>query len=73
MILVFFHGHGCVKRGFIVDKAMLQPNLEGMSLLSQRMIYNHLVSNNFPPQLITVAKWLRHSVHKARSRQKAEL
>ena len=72
MILVFFHGHGCIKRGFIVDKVMLQPNLEGMSLLSQRMIYNHLVSNEFPPQSITVAKQLRDSVHKARSRQKAE-
>ena len=38
MILALFHGQGCVERGFNVNKDMLQPNLEGMSLTSQRMI-----------------------------------
>ena len=26
MILVLFHGQGCVERGFSVNKDMLQPN-----------------------------------------------
>ena len=30
MILVLFHGQGCVETEFNVNKDMLQPNLEGM-------------------------------------------
>ena len=52
---------------------MLQPNLEGMSLISQRMIYDHLVSNDLSPQSITITKELRDSVGKARSRQRIDL
>ena len=73
MILVLFHGQGCVERGFNVNKNMSQPNLVGMSLISQRMIYDHLVLNELSPQLITVTKELRDSVSKARSRQRIDL
>ena len=52
---------------------MLQPNLEGMLLISQRMIYDHLVSNDLSPQSITITKELRDSVGKARSRQRIDL
>ena len=52
---------------------MLQPNLEGMSLISQRMIYDHLVSNDLSPQSITITKELRDPVRKARSRQRIDL
>ena len=52
---------------------MLQPNLEGMSLISQRMIYGHLVSNDLSPHSITITKELRDSVGKARSRQRIDL
>ena len=71
MILVLFHGQGCVERGFIVNKDML--HLEGMSLISQRMIYDHLVSNDLSPQSITITKELRDSVRKACSRQRIDL
>ena len=59
MILVLFHGQGCVERGFNVNKDILQPNLEGTSLMSQRMIYDHLVSNDLFPQSISITKELR--------------
>ena len=65
MILALFHGQGCVEIGFIVNKDMLQPNLEGMSLISRRMIYDHLVSTDLSPQSITITKELRDSVGKA--------
>ena len=71
MILVLFHGQGCIERGFIVNKDML--HLEGMSLISQRMIYDHLVSNDLSPQSITITKELRDSVCKACSRQRLDL
>ena len=44
-----------------------------MSLISQRMIYDHLVSNDLSPQSISIAKELRDSVRKARSRQRIEV
>ena len=73
MILVLFHGEGCVERGFNVNKYMLQPNVEGMSLISQRKIYDHLDSNDISLQSITVTKELRNSVRKGRSRQRVGL
>ena len=68
IILVLFHGQGSVERGFNVNKDMLQPHLEVLSLISQRMIYDHLMPNDLSTQLITITKELRDSVGKARSR-----
>ena len=74
MILVLFHGQGCNERGIKVNKDMLQPNLIAMSLISQRMIFDHYrVSNNLSPQPMTITKELRDSVRKARSRQRIDL
>ena len=44
-----------------------------MSLISQRMIYDHLVSNDVSPQSITITKELRDTVHKACSRERIDL
>ena len=74
MILVLFHGQGCVERGFNVNKNMLQPNLVGMSLIRRRMIFDHyLVSNDLSPQPMTITKELRDSVRKDRIRQRIDL
>ena len=57
MILALFHGEGCVERGFNVNKDVLQPNLVGMSLVSQKIIFDHyLVSNDLSPQSLTVER-----------------
>ena len=74
MILVLFHGQGCVERESNVNKDVLQPNLVAMLLISQRMIFDHyFVSNGLSPQSITITKELRESVRKARSRQRIDL
>ena len=52
---------------------MLQPIFEGMLLIIQRMIYDHLVSNELSPQSITLTKELRDSVRKSCSRQRIDL
>ena len=44
-----------------------------MLLISQRIIYDHLVSNDLSPQSITITKELRDPVRKARSRQRIDL
>ena len=61
MMLALFHGEGCVERGFNVNEDVLQPNLVGMSLISQRMIFDHyLVSNDLSPPSITITKELNN-------------
>ena len=73
MILVLFYGQGWVEIGFNVNKDMSQPNLEDMSLISLRGIYDHLVSNDLSPQSIIITKELRDSVRRARIRQRMDL
>ena len=73
MFLVLFHGQECVERGFNLNKDMLKPNLEGILLISQRMISDDLVLNDLSPQSITITKKLRDSVCKACSRQRIDL
>ena len=70
MILVLFHGQGCIERGFSVNKEILQLNL---GVVSQRMIYDHLVSNDLSPQSITISKEFRDSIWKACSWQRIDL
>ena len=68
MILVLFYGQGCIEREFNVNKDMLQQNLEGMLLISQKMI-----SSDLSPQSITITKGMRDSARKACSRQRIDL
>ena len=35
------HGQAFVEKGSNVSKSLLQPNLEDVSLTSQRLIYDH--------------------------------
>ena len=62
-----------MERGFNVNKNMLQPNLEILSLMSHRMIHNHLTASSLTPETFTISKELRGSVTKARHRKKAGL
>ena len=73
VILVLFHAQGCIERGFNVNNDMLQPHLDGMLLISMRIICDHLVSNDLSLQSITITKVLRDSVCKACSRQRIDL
>ena len=66
------HGQAQVERGFNVNDTMLQPNLQALSLQSQRMIRGHLGSNCPTPASLDIAKGLRESVRKAQSRQKLD-
>ena len=73
IILVLFHRQGSVEREFSVTKDMLETTIEGMSLISQRVIYDHLMSIDLSPQSITITKGLRDSVGNGLSRQKIYL
>ena len=72
MILVLIHGQAFVQKGFNVNKNLLQSNLEGLPLTSQRLIYDHLVAIDLTPESIAISKELRDSMRKAGSRQRIE-
>ena len=45
IIFVLSHGQSAVERGFSINKELLVENLQEKSLVSQRMVYNHINSN----------------------------
>ena len=51
-----------LERVFNVNKDILQPNLEGISLTCQRMIYDHLILSDLSPHSIAITIELRDSV-----------
>ena len=71
MILVLIHSQ-TLEKSFNLNKNLLQANLKGLSLTSQRLIYDYLVPNNLTPESITISKELRDSMRKAGSRQRIE-
>ena len=81
MILVLIHSQ-TLEKSFNLNKNLLQANLNGLSLTSQRLIYDYLVPNNLTPESITISKELRdyvklvkelrNYVRKACSRQRTD-
>ena len=61
IIFILSHGQSSVERGFSVNKEVLQDNLQETSLISQRLVYDTLQSNNTKPQKFVITKDLRKS------------
>ena len=51
-----------------VNKEHLEENMQEVSLISQRQIFNHMKSNSTEPHTIKVTKELLSSVKRARTR-----
>ena len=45
IIFVLSHGQGAVERGFSINKELLVENLQEKSLVSQRVVFDHISSN----------------------------
>ena len=45
IIFVLSHGQSAVERGFSINKELLVENLQEKSLVSQRMVYDHISTN----------------------------
>ena len=73
MVLTLFHGQASVKRGFNINKAMLQPNLMSKSLTSQRLVYDHMKAHNSSAESVVITKQLRDSVKRAQKQQRIDL
>lgn len=68
MILTLSHGQAAVERGFSVNKSLLVENLSTLSLISQRIVHDHLASNNLSSENFEICGKLRKSVRSARSK-----
>ena len=67
-ILTMFHGQADFERCFNVNKELLVENMQEVSLILQRQIYDHMVRNSIEPHTIKVTKDLLAYVKGARTR-----
>lgn len=68
IVLTLSHGQAAVERGFSVNKSLLVENLSTSSLISQRIVHDHLTSNNLSSEDFEICGKLRKSVRSARSK-----
>ena len=67
IVLTLSHGQASVERGFSVNKSLLVENLSAKSLISQRIVYDHMNFHNLTPENFIINPALRKSVRNARN------
>ena len=79
LIFVLSHGQAAVERGFSVNKELLTENLEEVSLISQRLVYDHINDSQLsitkiplPNELLKSCK-LAHRYNSALENQKLKV
>ena len=73
LVFTLSHGQSAVERGFSVNKELLVENLEKESLISQRMVYDHMTATGLKVNEFTISKDLLKSCKLAHSRYTAAL
>ena len=68
LILVLSHGQASVERSFSVNNTILKVNMEKTSIVSRKIIVDHMRNNSLLPWTITLAKELIRSVKGARQK-----
>ena len=66
LVLIFSHGQSSVERGFNVNKDVVKVNLQEKSVISRKMIIDHMQKNNVSPSTIEITRKLARSVKAAR-------
>ena len=66
IVLTLSHGQADVERGFSLNNAVLESNMKHDSVVSKRLILDHLVSNNLKPHTMEINSKLRSSCRQAR-------
>ena len=72
-IFVLSHGQSSTERGFSINKQLLVENLQEKSLVSQRIVYDHINSNNVAIHQYQLPNDLVKSCKLAHSRYIADL
>ena len=68
LILVLSHGQASVVRSFSVNNTILKVNMEKTSIVSRKIIVDHMRNNSLLPSTITLTKELIRSVKGARQK-----
>ena len=73
LIFVLSHGQAAVERGFSVNKELLTENLEEVSLISQRLVYDHINDSQLSITKIPLPNELLKSCKLANNRYNSAL
>ena len=66
MLLILSHGQAQVERGFSTSKLLLDVNMQNETLVAQRIVHNHMFSENMKPQDLQMTKHLMELVKDVR-------
>ena len=68
IILTLSHGQASVERGFSINKSLLVHNLTETSLISERIVLDHLRSKNVSSEIFEVCEKIRKTVRSVRGK-----
>ena len=76
LLIVLFtlsHGQADVERGFSLNSGSLKDNIKDESVVSKRIVKDHMLSHGLQPYTINITKEMRESCLKASSRYRDHL
>ena len=73
LVLILSHGQSSVERGFNVNKDVVKVNLQEKSVISRKMIIDHMQKNNVSSSTIEITRKLARSVKAARQKYHLDL
>ena len=68
IVCVTSHGQATIERGFSVNKEVLEPNMEELSLIAQRIVYDQIIASNVKIHEYKITNDLLKSCRLAHSR-----
>ena len=72
LLLTLSHGQSSVERGFSNNKSILKTNISAETVISKRLIKDHMLANRLKPHTIEILKLMikafrnTHAVYKAK-------
>ena len=72
-VLVLFHGQSQVERGFSLNKALMNDNMQEKTVVSRRLVKDFMQTHNLKPFDVKITKELKNSVLFAREHYRAWL
>ena len=68
IVCLVSHGQATIERGFSVNSEVLEPNMEELSLISQRLVYDQIIASDVKIHEYRISKDLSKSCKLAHSR-----
>ena len=62
VILTLSHGQASVEHGFNINKSVLKVNITEESIVSKKLVRDHMIANKLEPHAVPISNQLIHSV-----------